>query len=123
MGVSKSTNLRDAACETRAMLPGDGRENGRGGVMTKTKDAAAEFLSKKRIAVTGVSRSPGDHGSNVVYKRLRQGGTRCSPSTRTRVRHHRDRWRLLLMFNPTSDAGHKVMRFMFTMTGRVPRQV
>lgn len=42
--------------------------------MTKTRDAASEFLSKKRIAVTGVSRSPRDHGSNVVYKRLRQRG-------------------------------------------------
>ena len=42
--------------------------------MTKIKDAAAEFLSSKRIAVTGVSRTPGSHGSNVVYKRLRERG-------------------------------------------------
>jgi len=40
----------------------------------KTKDAANEFLSHERIAVTGVSRSPKDHGSNVVYKRLRDRG-------------------------------------------------
>jgi len=35
------------------------------------KDAAEEFLAQRRIAVTGVSRSPKDHGANVVYKRLR----------------------------------------------------
>jgi hypothetical protein len=28
-----------------------------------------------------------------------------------------------LMFNPTADTGHKVMRFMFTMTGKVPKHV
>ena len=38
------------------------------------KDAAKDFLSKDRIAVTGVSRSPGDHGGNVVYRRLRDRG-------------------------------------------------
>jgi predicted CoA-binding protein len=37
-------------------------------------EAAAEFLSNKRIAVTGVSRHPRDHGSNTVYKRLRERG-------------------------------------------------
>lgn len=38
------------------------------------KDAAADFLANKRIAVTGVSRKPGSHGSNVVYVRLRERG-------------------------------------------------
>ena len=42
--------------------------------MTAIKDAAAEFLGHKRVAVTGVSRTPGNHGSNVVYKRLRERG-------------------------------------------------
>ena len=42
--------------------------------MTKTKEAAAEFLSHKRVAVTGVSRTPANHGSNVVYTRLRERG-------------------------------------------------
>ena len=42
--------------------------------MVPVKQAAAEFLSQKRIAVTGVSRMPKDHGSNVVYKRLRERG-------------------------------------------------
>ena len=36
--------------------------------------AAEEFLANKRIAVTGVSRNPQDHGSNVVYRRLRERG-------------------------------------------------
>jgi predicted CoA-binding protein len=42
--------------------------------VTTTKDAATDFLSHKRVAVTGVSRTPGSHGSNVVYKRLRERG-------------------------------------------------
>ena len=42
--------------------------------MQKIKQAASEFLASKRVAVTGVSRHPKDHGSNVVYKRLRDRG-------------------------------------------------
>jgi len=42
--------------------------------VTTIKEAATEFLNQKRIAVTGVSRTPGKHGSNVVYKRLRERG-------------------------------------------------
>lgn len=42
--------------------------------MEKVKDAAAQFLSNKRVAVTGVSRNPSGHGSNVVYQRLRKRG-------------------------------------------------
>jgi predicted CoA-binding protein len=42
--------------------------------MTAMKQATAEFLSHKRVAVTGVSRTPASHGSNVVYKRLRERG-------------------------------------------------
>ena len=40
----------------------------------KIKEAATQFLSHKRIAVTGVSRHPETHGANVVYKRLRDRG-------------------------------------------------
>ena len=40
----------------------------------KIKEAASEFLAHKRVAVTGVSRQPGSHGSNVVYQRLRERG-------------------------------------------------
>ena len=38
------------------------------------KEAASRFLAQKRIAVTGVSRQPKDHGSNTVFKRLRDRG-------------------------------------------------
>src|SRR4029450_3343243 len=42
--------------------------------MQTIKDAADAFLANKRIAVTGVSRTPKTHGSNNVYKRLRRTG-------------------------------------------------
>jgi predicted CoA-binding protein len=42
--------------------------------MAKIKEAASEFLANRRVAVTGVSRTPKDHGSNTVYKRLRERG-------------------------------------------------
>jgi hypothetical protein len=42
--------------------------------MQTMKDAADVFLANKRIAVTGVSRTPAAHGSNSVYKRLRHRG-------------------------------------------------
>ena len=42
---------------------------------TTMKDAATEFLNKKRIAVAGVSRQTGGaHGGNPVYQRLRKRG-------------------------------------------------
>jgi uncharacterized protein len=42
--------------------------------MSTIKEAATEFLNHRRVAVTGVSRTPGSHGSNAVYKRLRERG-------------------------------------------------
>jgi uncharacterized protein len=42
--------------------------------MQPIKEAASEFLSKKRVAVTGVSRTPKTHGSNSIYRRLRDRG-------------------------------------------------
>ena len=158
--------------------------------MPTMKEAASEFLAHKRIAVTGVSRKPKDHGSNTVFKRLRDCGyqvfavnpnadevegdrsyhklasipggveavviaTRPAHAETTMrecadlgIKHvwmHRSvdkgsvsdaaaaygRERGLsviaggcpLMFNPAADAGHKVMRFVCTLMGRVPRQV
>jgi predicted CoA-binding protein len=38
------------------------------------KQAAADFLACRRIAVTGVSRSADGHGGNTVYRRLRDRG-------------------------------------------------
>ena len=154
------------------------------------KNAASDFLSSKRIAVTGVSRQPASHGSNIVYQRLRERGyevfavnpnaeqvegdpafhdlasipggveavvigTRPETAMETvkecaelgikRVWMHRGfgggsvsetaaefgRANGLevidggcpLMFDPTADGGHKVMRWMLTLTGNVPKQV
>ena len=42
--------------------------------MPTVEEAASAFLSQNRIAVTGVSRKPKDHGSNTVFKRLRDRG-------------------------------------------------
>jgi predicted CoA-binding protein len=42
--------------------------------MQNMTEAASEFLAHKRVAVTGVSRHPTSHGSNSVYKRLRERG-------------------------------------------------
>lgn len=158
--------------------------------MQHIKDAATEFLAHKRVAVTGVSRTPANHGSNIVYQRLRERGyevfpvnpnaeevegDRCFPDLRsipggvevvvigTRPERALDTireceqldikqvWmhRLVgsgsvseeaadygrqhgmtvidggcpLMFEPTSDPGHRMMRWMFTLNGHVPRQV
>lgn len=158
--------------------------------MQPIKDAATEFLSQKRIAVTGVSRTPGSHGSNVVYKRLKERGydvfavnpnaeevegDRCFADLRsipggvdgvvigTRPDRAQDTVRECeelgikrvwmhrgpgpgsvspeaaeygrqhgmtviaggcpLMFAPVSDPGHKMMRWAFSLSGKVPRQV
>jgi len=158
--------------------------------MEKMKEVASEFLAKKRVAVTGVSRNPGNHGSNVVYKRLRERGyevfavnpnadeveddrsyhdlksipdgvdwvvigtkpetadatmRECAELGIKRVWMHRafgtgsvsksaaefGRQQGIkvidggcpCMFDPTADPGHKVMRVMFTLTGKVPTRV
>ena len=157
--------------------------------MTAIKDAAREFLAHRRVAVTGVSRQ-GDHGSNVVYKRLRDRGYEVfavNPNAEsvegdrayhdlrsipggveavvigTRPEHAEATMRECAelgiehawmhrgpgagsvsataadygrahgitvidggcpcMFGPTADGGHKAMRVVFTLAGRVPREV
>jgi predicted CoA-binding protein len=43
--------------------------------MQTIKEAASEFLATRRVAVTGVSRDEkSGHGSNTVYRRLRDRG-------------------------------------------------
>src|SRR5512141_2550052 len=42
--------------------------------MQSVEEAASAFLGNKRVAVTGVSRTPKTHGSNNVYRRLRERG-------------------------------------------------
>jgi uncharacterized protein len=158
--------------------------------MPTIKEAASAFLAAKRVAVTGVSRHPKDHGSNVVYQRLRQRGydvfainpnadevegDRCYRdlssipggvdavviATRPEIAEETMRECAELgikhvwmhrgpgagsvsakaaeygrqngiavidggcpcMFEPTADRGHKVMRFLFTLSGNVPREV
>ncbi len=153
-------------------------------------DAASEFLATKRVAVTGVSRHPQDHGSNNVYKRLRERGyevfavnpnadhvegDKAYPDLRSipggvgavvigtsperaeatmrecadlGIKHvwmHRGpdagsvsaaataygRQQGInvipggcpLMFQPVSDGGHRVMRFVFSLTGSIPKEV
>lgn len=44
--------------------------------MQTMRQAAEQFLRRRRIAVTGVSRHGRDHGANVVYQRLRERGYR-----------------------------------------------
>src|SRR5262249_59136684 len=52
--------------------PTVGNEKGR--AMQSIQEAAAVFLANKRVAVTGVSRTPKTHGSNNVYRRLPERG-------------------------------------------------
>jgi len=156
--------------------------------MQNVKEAATAFLANKRVAVTGVSRTPKTHGSNTVYKRLRERGYQVfavnpnagevegDPSYKdlasipggvdavviaTRAEIAEDTMRECaelgikhvwmhwgsgassvstaateygrrhgitvidggcpLMFAPTADLGHKVMRVV--LSGRVPKQV
>jgi hypothetical protein len=42
--------------------------------MQSINEATSAFLAAKRVAVTGVSRTPKQHGSNAVYRRLRERG-------------------------------------------------
>lgn len=42
--------------------------------MQSIDQAASAFLANRRVAVTGVSRKPENHGSNTVYRRLRDRG-------------------------------------------------
>jgi predicted CoA-binding protein len=156
--------------------------------MQSIKEATSEFLANRRVAVTGVSRTPKTHGSNNVYRRLRERGyevfavnpnadevegdpcyqdlksipggveavvigTRpeiaedtmreCVELGITQVWMHRGPGAgsvsdaataygrqhgitvidggCPLMFPPTADFGHKIMRFVFA--GKVPKQV
>lgn len=42
--------------------------------MATLKEAAADFLAQRRIAVAGVSRTDAGHGANVVYNGLKKAG-------------------------------------------------
>jgi len=130
--------------------------------MQNIQEAASAFLSCKRVAVTGVSRTPKTHGSNNVYRRLRERGYEVFAVNPNTGRVEGDRcYRDLasipggvdavvigtrpeivspaaagygrahgitvidggcpLMFGPTADFGHKIMRLVYA--GHVPKQV
>ena len=158
--------------------------------MPTIKEAAADLLAIKRIAVTGVSRDPDNHGSNMMYRRLREKGYQvfavnpnadivegdpsyhdlssipggveaviigarpetaeatmqeCTKLGIRQVWMHRSFGRgsvsktaadygrehgisvidggCPLMFDPTGDFAHRAMRFVFTLTGNVPKHV
>jgi uncharacterized protein len=158
--------------------------------MATIKEAAAEFLANKRVAVTGVSRKPETHAGNAVYKRLRDRGYEVfavnpnatevegdpsyhdlrsipggvdavvigtKPEIAEQTMHDcvdlgikhvwmhrgpgagsvsekgtaygREHGVAVIdggcpcMFDPTADFGHKTMRFVFTLSGNVPRKV
>lgn len=158
--------------------------------MLSMKQAATQFLATKRIAVTGVSRTPKDHAANLVYRRLRdrgyavsainpnaeqvegdpcypnlksvQGGVDAvviatSPSraedtmrecaelgikhvwmhrgpgegsvSAAATAYGRENGITVIdggcpcMFDPTADFGHKAMRAIFNLAGRIPKQV
>jgi uncharacterized protein len=159
-------------------------------VPTTIMEAASEFLANRRVAITGVSRDPQNHGSNVVYRRLKERGyevfainpnaeevegdasyhdlrsisggveavvigTRPEIAEQTMrecaelgIKHvwmhrgpgagsvseeaanyGREHGITVIdggcpcMFDPTADLGHKVMRFVFTLNGNVPKEV
>ena len=189
LGGQRATSYRES---TGAQFPGvpSAFDGGKKDIMVTVKQAASTFLANKRIAVTGVSRNAQGHGSNTVYKRLRDRGyqvfavnpnatevegDRCYPNLTaipggvdavviatkpdaaeatmkecaelgiTQVWMHRafgegsvcrdatvyGRGHGItvidggcpLMFEPTADVAHKVMRFVLTRTGKVPRTV
>jgi len=48
--------------------------------MVKQTEPTTEFLAQKRIAVAGVSRTPGgSHGANIVYTSLKKAGYEVFP--------------------------------------------
>jgi uncharacterized protein len=47
--------------------------------MQSINDATSAFLANRRVAVTGVSRTSESHGSNAVYRRLRERGYQVFP--------------------------------------------
>jgi hypothetical protein len=97
--------------------------------MPSIKHAAGEFLASRRIAVTGVSRKPESHGSNVVYKRLRERGYEVFAVNPNADQVEGEHGITVIdggcpcMFDPTADVGHKAMRLVFTLNRHVPRQV
>jgi len=47
--------------------------------MLTLKEKVDDFLAQKRIAVAGVSRTPGGEAANIVYRKLRDAGYQVYP--------------------------------------------
>lgn len=99
----------------------------------KTKEAAAQFLAHRRVAVTGVSRSPEGHGSNIVYQRLRERGYEVfavNPNADT-VEGDPSYPSIAaipggvqaVLIGTSADGGHTVMCTLLSWFGAVPRTV
>ena len=74
MAVARSAaNRRRRIRPWRRRRVPDGRERGRRRSHAEHQGGPSAFLANKRVAVTGVS-TPKTHGSNNVYKRLRERG-------------------------------------------------
>jgi uncharacterized protein len=87
-------------------------------IAVKTKDEATEFLAGKRIAVTGVSRRVWMHrafGRGSVSAEAAEYGRQHGISVIDGGCPCR--------FEPTADPGHKAMRVLSTLTGKLPREV
>jgi predicted CoA-binding protein len=115
--------------------------------MPATEEAAAAFVADRRVALTGVSGNPKGHGSNVVYRRLRQRGSKVLAVNPNAGRVEDDRCHPDLRsieggvdavvigtrpeltegcpctFDSIADCGHKLMRFFFRLDGNVPARV
>ena len=79
--------------------------------MQSINEAAEAFLAIRRVAVTGVSRTPKTHAGSV------------SAAATTYGRDHGINvidGGCPLMFKPTADFGHKIMRRV--LAGHVPKQ-
>jgi acyl-CoA thioesterase-2 len=79
-----------------------------GGAMPSIKEAAAAFLANQRVAVSGVSRNPKSHGSNLIYQRLRARGLDHAVWFHEPFRA--DDWLLYFQESPAASGAHGLAR-------------
>jgi predicted CoA-binding protein len=101
----------DRAYPNLAAIPG-----GVGAVVIATAPEHAEATMRECVEL----------GINKVWMHRGPGGGSVSPAATAYGREHGVTvidGGCPCMFDPTADVGHKVMRFVFTLTGAVPRRV
>lgn len=91
-----------------------------------TTEAATDFLAQRRTAITGVSRTPSGHGAARVW--MHRAAADGSVSAEAATAGRAGGMTVIeggcpLMFDPTADLGHKLMKFVLSCTGSVPRHV